>query len=60
VIFRARHVMIAVGVMVSFFGNASASPNTLTVQDARPVAKTIRELETKYGWRYLRKPSIQS
>jgi hypothetical protein len=51
VIFRARHVMIAMGLMVTFLGNASASPNTVTVQDPRPVAKAIQELEKRYGWR---------
>jgi hypothetical protein len=51
VIFRARHVMIAMVLMVTCFGNACASPNTLTVQDARPVAKAIQELENRYGWR---------
>ncbi len=51
VIFRARHVMITLGLIVAFLGNASASPNTITVQDARPVAKAIQELEKRYGWR---------
>src|ERR1700730_11306504 len=51
VIFRTRQVMITMGLMVTFLGNASASPNTITVQDPRPVAKAIQELEKKYGWR---------
>jgi hypothetical protein len=51
VIFRARHVMIIMGLMGTFLGNAGASPNSLTVQDARPVAKAIQELEKRYGWR---------
>src|SRR3984893_19497801 len=50
VIFRAPHVMIAIGLIVTFMGNASASPNTLTVQDPRPVAAAIQELEKRYGW----------
>jgi hypothetical protein len=50
VIFRARHVMIAMGLIMTFLGNASASPNTLTVQDPRPVAKAIEELDKRYGW----------
>ena len=50
VIFRARHVMSAMGLMVAFLGNASASPNTLTVQDPRPVAEAILELDMRYGW----------
>jgi hypothetical protein len=29
-IFRARRVMIAMGLVATFLGNASASPNTLT------------------------------
>jgi hypothetical protein len=49
-IFRARHVMLTMGLMVTFFSNASASPNTLTVEDPRPVAKAIEELEKTYGW----------
>jgi hypothetical protein len=36
--------------MAAFPGNASASPNTLTVQDARPVSKAIEELDKRYGW----------
>jgi len=51
VIFRARQVMITMGVMVTFLGTASASPNTITVQDPRPVDKAIQELEKRYGWR---------
>jgi hypothetical protein len=51
VIFRARHAMIAMGLlMAAFLGNASASPNTITVQKARPVAEAIEELERRYGW----------
>jgi hypothetical protein len=50
VIFRAPRVMIAIGLIVTFMGNASASPNTLTVQDPRPVAKAIQELDKRYGW----------
>ena len=50
VIFRARHVMIAMGLMAAFLCNASASPNTVTVQDPRPVAKAIQELDKRYGW----------
>ena len=50
VIFRARHVMITMGLIVTFLGNASASPNTVTVQDPRPVAEAIQELENRYGW----------
>jgi hypothetical protein len=51
VIFRARQVMITMGLMVTFLGNASASPNTITVQGGRPVDKAIQELEKRYGWR---------
>jgi hypothetical protein len=50
VIFRARHVMIAMGLMVTFLGNAGASPTTISVQDGRPVAEAIQELEITYGW----------
>ncbi len=50
VIFRARHVMIAMGLMAAFLCNASASPNTVTVQSGRPVAEAIQELEKRYGW----------
>ena len=49
-IFRAPHVMIAMGLMAAFLGNASASPNTISVLDPRPVADAILELETRYGW----------
>ena len=49
-IFRVRYMTIAMGLMVTFLGNASASPKTLTVQDPRPVAKAIQELEKRYGW----------
>lgn len=51
VIVRARHAMITMALVASILGNASASPNTLTVQDPRPVAKAILELEKRYGWR---------
>ncbi len=51
VIFRARHVMMAMGVMVTLLGNASAAPNTITVRDPRPVAETIQELEKRHVWR---------
>ncbi len=51
VIFRTRHVMMAMGLMVTFLGDASASPNTLTVQVPRPVTEAIEELENRYGWR---------
>ncbi|MGH9828834.1 MAG: hypothetical protein ACREDR_36905 [Blastocatellia bacterium] len=50
VIFRARHVMLTMGLLAAFSCNASASPTTLTVQDPRPVAKAIQELENRYGW----------
>ena len=51
VIFRARHVMmVAMGLLVTFLGNASASPDTVTVQDGRPVAEAIQELEKRFGW----------
>ncbi|MGH6864402.1 MAG: hypothetical protein ACRECN_09105, partial [Methylocella sp.] len=48
--FRARHVLIAMGLVLTFLDNASAAPNTITVQDPRPVAKAIQELENRYGW----------
>jgi hypothetical protein len=51
VIFRARHVMLTMGLTAAFLGNASASPNTITVQSGRPVAEAIEELEKTYGWR---------
>jgi len=51
VIFRACHVIITLGLIVTFLGNASASPpNSLTVRDPRPLAKAIQELEKRYGW----------
>ncbi|MGI8568807.1 MAG: hypothetical protein ACR2KT_06910 [Methylocella sp.] len=50
VIFRARHVILTIGLMGIFLTNASGAPNTLTVQDARPVAKAIEELDKRYGW----------
>jgi hypothetical protein len=51
VIFRARHVIISMGLTAAFLGNASASPNTITVQSGRPVAEAIQVLEKRYGWR---------
>jgi hypothetical protein len=51
VIFRARHVIMAMGLMGVILGNASASPNTITVQSGRPVAEAIQELAKRYGWR---------
>jgi hypothetical protein len=51
VVFRARQLMITMGLMAAFLVNASASPNIITVQDPRPVAKAIQELEKRYGWR---------
>jgi len=51
VIFRARHVMLAMGLIVTFLGNASASPNSMTVQSGRPVAAALEEFEYRYGWR---------
>ncbi|MGH6811185.1 MAG: hypothetical protein ACREDM_02190 [Methylocella sp.] len=50
VIFRARHVILTIGLMGIFLNNASGAPNTLTVQDPRPVAKAIEEFENRYGW----------
>jgi len=50
VIFRAGHVVIAMGLMVTFLSNVSASPKTLTIQSGRPVAEAILELEKRYGW----------
>ena len=51
VIFRVRHVMIAIGLMAASLGSASASPNTITVQQrATPVAEAIEELERRYSW----------
>jgi len=50
VIFRARHVMIAMGLMAAFLGNASASPKTITVQRPTPVAEAVEELDKRYGW----------
>jgi hypothetical protein len=51
VIFRARRVMLTMGFVVSFLGNASASPNTITVQGGRPVDEAIQVLNKRYGWR---------
>ena len=53
VIFRARHVMIAMGLMAAFLGNASASPKTITVQRPTPVAEAVEELDKRYGTRIL-------
>jgi hypothetical protein len=50
VIFRARRVILTIGLMGIFLSNASGAPNTLTVQDPRPVAKAIEELFNRYGW----------
>ena len=33
-----------------FFSGAGALADTITVQDPRPVAKAIEELESRYGW----------
>ena len=41
---------LTMGFIATFLGNACASPNTITVQDPRPVAKAIEELEDRYGW----------
>ena len=49
-IFRSRHLMIAMCLIVTILSSASASPNTLTVQGGRPVDKAIQELEKRYGW----------
>jgi hypothetical protein len=51
VIFPARQVIVTMGFIATFLGNACASPNTITVQDPRPVAKAIEELENRYGWK---------
>ena len=51
VIFHARQVMITMGLIVSVLGNANASPNTLTVEDGRPVDEALQVLEKRYGWR---------
>jgi len=51
VICRARQVMLTMGLMAAFLGNASASPNSITVQSGRPVAEAIQVLEKRYGWR---------
>ncbi len=42
--------MLTMGLMLTVLGNASASPNTITVQSGRPVGEAIEELEKKYGW----------
>jgi hypothetical protein len=56
-IFGVRHAMLTMGFAMltmgfieTFWGNASASPNTVTVQDPRPVAEAIQKLENTYGW----------
>jgi hypothetical protein len=49
-IFRARQLLMAIGLIAAFLGNASASPNTITIQGGRPVDKAIQELEKRYGW----------
>jgi hypothetical protein len=51
VICRARHVMMTMGLIVSFLGNACALTNSITVQDPRPVDEAIQELNKRYGWR---------
>jgi hypothetical protein len=45
VIFRARHVMLTMCLMATFFGNAKASPKTTTVegQSGRPVAEAAED-----------------
>jgi len=43
--------MLAMVLMAAFSSNASASPNTITVQDPRPVAAAVLELDKRYGWR---------
>ncbi|MGH9831067.1 MAG: hypothetical protein ACREDR_48300, partial [Blastocatellia bacterium] len=48
--FCSRHAILAISLAVACMSNAGAAPNTLTVQDARPVAKAIEELENRYGW----------
>src|ERR1700730_12838124 len=51
-IFRARQMMLTMGLMVTGLGNASASPNTaFETRDPRPVARAIYELDKRYGWR---------
>jgi hypothetical protein len=45
-----QRVMATMGLMAAFLVNASAASNTITVQDARPVAKAIQELNERYGW----------
>jgi hypothetical protein len=51
VIIPARQAIVTMGFIAIFLGNAAgASPNTITVQDPRPVAKAIEELENRYGW----------
>ena len=66
VIFRARHVMIAMGLMAAFLCNASASPNTVTVQSGGRSPKRYKssksdmdgKLPTRilhmFIWRYYR------
>jgi hypothetical protein len=43
--------MLTIGLIVTFMGNASASPKSIAVQGASPVAKATDELEKRYGWR---------
>jgi hypothetical protein len=52
VIFRARHVMIAMCLIAAFLGSASASAKTITVQGrtGRPVAEAVEELDKRYDW----------
>ncbi|MGH6799991.1 MAG: hypothetical protein ACRECZ_01015 [Methylocella sp.] len=49
-IFRARRVILTIGLMGIFLSTASAAPNTFTVLGARPVTEAIEELEKRYGW----------
>jgi hypothetical protein len=42
--------MLTIGLVVTFLGNASASPKSITVQGASPVAKAAEELEKRHGW----------
>jgi hypothetical protein len=50
VIFRARHVILTIGLVGIFMSNATDAPNSVTVQDPRPVAKAIQELNKRYQW----------
>src|SRR5580704_19761149 len=40
--------MLTIGLSVTFLGNASASPKSITVQGASPVAKATEELEKRF------------